>query len=280
MPHLFCLGFGFSARALARLLEPRGWRVTGTAREPRDGTLVRFDREHPLSVGALTGVTHLLSSVPPDATGDPALAAARAAILAARGNLVWVGYLSTTGVYGDTGGAWVDESTPPAPSSDRARRRVEAEAAWFALLRDHAIPVHAFRLAGIYGPGRSALDEVRAGAAKRIDRPGQLFSRIHVEDIARTLAASIARPDPGTIYNVCDDEPAAPADVVRFACELLKVPPPPLVSLADAKLSPMGASFWADNRRVKNERIKRELGVALAYPNYREGLLAVLAAGG
>jgi nucleoside-diphosphate-sugar epimerase len=279
MPHLFCLGMGYSARALARLLEPKGWQVTGTSREPFETGLIRFDRNHRLSTGALQGVTHLLSSVPPDATGDPAIASARSAILAGHSTLVWVGYLSTTGVYGNTDGEWVDESSPTAPTSERARRRVAAEAAWMALRRDHLMPVHVFRLAGIYGPERSALDEVRAGTARRIDRPGHLFGRIHVEDIARTLAASIVRPDPGAIYNVCDDEPAAPADVVAFACELLGVAPPPLISLEQANLSEMGASFWNDNRRVKNGRIKSELGVTLAYPTYREGLRAILAEG-
>ena len=277
MPHLLCLGYGYSARALARLVEPRGWTVSGTARNTHDPNLIRFDRDHPLSLGGLRGVTHLLSSVPPDATGDPGLAGARQAILAAKGTLVWVGYLSTTGVYGNTDGAWVDETTPTAPTSDRARRRVAAEAAWLAFLRDHGLPVHVFRLAGIYGPGRSVLSDVRAGTARRIDKPGHLFGRIHVDDIARVLAASIARPNPGAIYNVCDDKPAAPADVVAFACELLGVTPPPLIPLEQANLSEMGASFWADNRRVSNARIKSELGVTLAYPSYREGLRAILA---
>ena len=280
MPHLFCFGFGYSARALARIVTEQGWPVGGTTRQYTESALLRFERGLPPPPGALEGVTHLLSSVPPDADGDSVLDAARDHIVAARGSLRWIGYLSTTGVYGNTDGAWVDETSPTNPTSDRARRRVVAEAAWLALGREHYLPVHVFRLAGIYGPGRSALDEVRAGTARRIDRPDHLFSRIHVDDIARVLAASIARPNAGAIYNVCDDEPAAPADVVRFACELLKVPLPPLVSLADAKLSPMGASFWADNRRVRNDRIKRELGVALAYPNYREGLRAILAAGG
>jgi nucleoside-diphosphate-sugar epimerase len=280
MPRLFCFGLGYSARALARILEPKGWTVSGTSRDPHDAGLVRFDRDHRLSTGALKGVTHLLSSIPPDATGDPAIGGARAAMLAGHATLVWVGYLSTTGVYGNTDGAWVDETTPLAPSSDRARRRAAAEAAWFALLRDHGLPVHAFRLAGIYGPGRSVLDDVRAGTARRIAKPGHLFGRIHVDDIAATLAASIAKPDPGAIYNVCDDEPAAPADVVEFACGLLGVAPPPAIPFDQAELSEMGASFWADNRRVSNAKIKRELGVRLAYPTYREGLRAILAGGG
>jgi len=276
MPHLFCFGFGFSARAMAKLLAPEGWTVTGTTRQFSESGDPRFERGTPLPPGALEGVTHVLSSVPPDADGDPVLDEARAHIVAAKGSLRWIGYLSTTGVYGNTDGAWVDETSPLNPSSDRARRRVAAEAAWLAFGREQGLAVHIFRLAGIYGPGRSVLDELRAGTARRIDKPGHLFGRIHVDDIARVVAASIAKPNPGAIYNVCDDEPAAPADVVAFAAGLLGVAPPPLVSLADAKLSPMGASFWADHRRVKNDRIKRDLGVALAYPNYREGLRAIL----
>lgn len=209
--------------------------------------------------------------------GDPVLALHGAAIAAAP-RLQWVGYLSTTGVYGDTGGAKVDETAPLNPSNARSRYRVEAEAAWLAFGQTHGVAVHVFRLAGIYGPGRSALDKVRAGHARRIDLPGHAFSRIHVDDIAAVLRASMAAPDAGRVYNVCDDEAAPGGDVVSFACDLLGAPPPPLVALADAELSAMAHSFYNDNRRISNARMTRELGVTLRYPTYREGLAAILAA--
>lgn len=288
-PHLFCFGLGYTASALAVRLIREGWRVSGTCREAacRDALAARgigavlFDRERILDdpAAALSGVTDVLSSVPPDAKGDPVLDLVGQHLGAIRG-LRWIGYLSTTGVYGDTGGAAVDENAPLAPTSDRARRRVAAEARWLELGRSHRLPVHVFRLAGIYGPGRSALDQVRAGRARRIDKPGHLVSRIHVEDIATVLRASMARPRRGSIYNVCDDLPAAPADVVLHACRLLGVEPPPLVPFAEAArtLSPMALSFWRDRRRVCNARIKDQLGVSLAYPDYRAGLAAILAA--
>jgi nucleoside-diphosphate-sugar epimerase len=194
--------------------------------------------------------------------------------------LCWVGYLSTTGVYGTRGGGWVDETSELHPTSARAARRAAAEAAWLDRWRTRGVPVHLFRLAGIYGPGRSAFDALRAGTAKRVDSPGQVFSRIHVEDIAQVLLASIARPRPGAVYNVCDDEPSAPADVIARAARLIGVAPPPLVPLDAAGLPPMARSFYADNKRVSNRLIKEELGVALAYPNYRVGLRAILAKGG
>ncbi|HIJ63778.1 MAG TPA: SDR family oxidoreductase [Rhodospirillaceae bacterium] len=275
--HLFCFGFGYTAQALARRLLAEGWRVSGTVRAPLERADVRlfpFDRTRPLPAGALDGVTHLLTSVPPDQLGDPVLDAAGAAILAAQGSLAWIGYLSTTGVYGDWRGAWVDESSPLRPSSDRAWRRVAAESAWLDLWRRHGLAVHVFRLAGIYGPGRSVLDEIRAGTARRIVKWGQVFSRIHVEDAAVVLAASMAAPVPGAIYNVCDDEAARPQDVVAFACDLLGVAAPAETPFEQAALSPMAQTFWADNKRVRNDRIRNDLGVRLSYPSYRQGLLA------
>lgn len=283
---LFCFGYGFSTRALGALLGPAGWSLAGTCRSEEgcralaDAGIdaVPFAREAPLADAArlLAGTTHALLSIPPDADGDPALDRHGAAI-AALPALEWIGYLSTTGVYGDTGGAWVDESAAPAPSGERGKRRLAAERGWRALGAAHGIRVHVFRLAGIYGPGRNALAAVRRGAAKRIERPGQVFSRIHVADIAQALAASIARPRAGAIYNVCDDEPAPGADVVAHACALLGVAPPPPVPLEEAGLSPMARSFYADNRRVSNALIKEELGVELRYPDYRAGLAALLA---
>jgi nucleoside-diphosphate-sugar epimerase len=286
-PRLFVFGLGYSALALAESLMIEGWHVAGTSRDIDQCSDLaahgiethRFDRGLPLAdlAAALAGTTHLLSSVPPDADGDPVLDM-HAEDIAALNGLQWVGYLSTTGVYGDRGGGWVDEESELKPTSDRSRRRVAAEAAWLGLWRDHGLPVHAFRLAGIYGPGRSALDAVRAGSAKRIDKPGQLFSRIHVADIAQVLRASMARPDPGGIYNLCDDNPAPQQEVMAFACELLGVAPPPLMPFEDADLSAMARSFYADNRRVRNDRVKRQLGVTLRYPDYQTGLRALLEA--
>ena len=283
---LFGFGYGFSASALGALLGPAGWSLAGTCRTAEGCralaeagvAAVPFSREAPLADTArcLAGATHVLLSIPPDGDGDPALDRHSADIAALPG-LEWIGYLSTTGVYGDTGGAWVDESAAPAPTGERGRRRLRAEESWLAFGGRHGLAVHVFRLAGIYGPGRNALAAVRRGAARRIEKPGHAFSRIHVADIAQVLAASIARPRPGAIYNVCDDEPASGADVVAHACALLGVTPPPLTPLEDADLTPMARSFYADNRRVSNARIKSELGVALRFPDYRAGLASLLA---
>lgn len=274
MAHRFFLfGLGFSGRVIARHLQQAGWEVAGSTRSGEavdmpGVTVFPFDRDHPLPQGALEGVTHVLSSVPPDEAGDAVLDVMGAAL----SGLEWTGYLSTTGVYGDRQGQWVDESAELRPSGERSRRRMATEAQWLAR------GAHVFRLAGIYGPGRSAVDSVRDGTAKRINKPGQVFSRIHVDDIARTVLASMARPHPGTAYNVCDDDAAPPQDVITHACRLLGVTPPPELSWDEAKavLSPMALSFYADNKRVSNERIKRELGVVLKYPTYREGLAALL----
>ncbi len=285
---LFCFGLGYSALTLARRLMAEGWSVAGTTRSEdkrvrlaADGIEVHlFDRDRPLDDPgtALAGASHLLSSVPPDGTGDPVLDLHRSDIAAVE-TLGWLGYLSTTGVYGDRGGDRVDEDSDLTPTGERGRRRVAAEEAWLDLWERDGLPVHLFRLAGIYGPGRSALDGVRDGTARRIDKPGQLFSRIHVDDIASVLEASIARPRPGAAYNLCDDEAAPPQEVVAYACELLGREPPPLVPFEEAELSDMARSFYRDNKRVSNARIKAELGVTLEYPTYREGLRAILAAG-
>lgn len=279
--YFFVVGLGFSGRVIARALAAGGWRVGGTTRDGDAAGLeglevFAFDRTHRLPAHALEGVTHLLSSVPPDALGDPVLDEL-GETLRRLPDVRWAGYLSTTGVYGDCDGAWVDEDSPTAPSLDRSRRRVAAEAAWQA----SGLPVHLFRLAGIYGPGRSAIDTVRAGAARRVVKPGQVFSRIHVEDIAQAVLASVERPDPGRVYNLCDDDPAPPQEVIAHACLLLGIEPPPELSWEDAKatLSPMALSFYADNKRVRNRRMKDELAVKLKYPTYREGLRAIVQAG-
>ena len=275
---LLIFGFGYTARAFARRLGS-GCEIVGTTRDSDDGRL-RFDRMHKLPASAFDSVTHILVSIPPDEAGDPVLGA-HAADIAGLRSLQWLGYLSTTGVYGTRDGGWVDETSELCPSGVRGARRVAAEEAWLELWRTHGTPVHIFRLAGIYGPGRSAFDALRSGSARRIDAGGgQAFSRIHVDDIAAVLLASIARPRPGGVYNVCDDEPAPQEAVVAHAARLIGVALPPLVPLAGADLSPMARSFYADNKRVSNALIKRELAVALAYPNYRAGLAAILAAGG
>ncbi|MCC2664428.1 MAG: NAD(P)-dependent oxidoreductase [Geminicoccaceae bacterium] len=285
-PRLFVFGLGYTALALARALQAEGWRVAGTTRSAaKQARLAEagieahlFERGRPLAgpAATLAGTSHLLSSVAPDEAGDPVLDQ-HLADLERCGALLWAGYLGTTGVYGDHGGAWVDEATPVAPTIARTRRRVSAEGHWLA----SGLPVQIFRLAGIYGPGpgRNALETVRAGTARRIVKPGQLFGRIHVEDIVGVLRASMARPNPGAIYNVADDEPAPPQDVVTFACELLGVEAPPAIPFAAAELSPMAQSFYGDNRRICNARIKEELGVVLRHPSYREGLRSILELG-
>jgi nucleoside-diphosphate-sugar epimerase len=280
----FGFGFGYTAQALARRLG-RGWRFAGTCRhQPHQAALAQqgieariFDGARPMEepMAALLGTTHLLSSVPPGEDGDPVLMQHGAEIAHLSG-LHWLGYLSTTGVYGDRAGGWVDEASELTPTGPRGRRRMAAESAWLDLHRRHGLPVHVFRLAGIYGPGRCAIESLRQGRAQRIDKPGQVFSRIHVDDIAAVLAASMARPNPGAVYNVCDDDPAAPSEVTAYAAGLLGMEPPPLISFAEAEVSDMALSFYADNKRVRNERIKHELGVKLAYPDYRQGLTAIL----
>jgi nucleoside-diphosphate-sugar epimerase len=272
-----CFGLGYTARVLAERLAGDGWQVAGTSRTPQEPGCVFFDRDSPLAPAEFAGVSHILLSIPPDASGDPVLDRHGDDIARLCG-LAWVGYLSTTGVYGDRAGGWVDEGSAPRPSGPRGRRRVAAEAAWQGLWRRRGVPVHIFRLAAIYGPGRSPFEALRAGTAKRLDKPGQVFSRIHVDDLASVLIASIARPRPGAIYNVCDDEPAAPEAVIAHAASLLGLPAPPLVPFAAAGLSAMAQSFWDDNKRVANTLLKEELGVALRYPNYRAGLAAILAA--
>lgn len=281
---LLSIGHGYSARALASRLQEQGWRVIGTTRSPENAAAIARTGAEPAVWPGQPLAPHLeraravLISVAPDGDGDPVLNTAQEEIAAAARHLDWLGYLSTTGVYGDHDGGWVDEDTALTPSTQRGQRRVAAETAWRALARETGLPLHVFRLAGIYGPGRGPFARLRAGTARRIIKPGQVFSRIHVDDIAQALVASILRPDPGRIYNLCDDEPAPPQDVITFAAELLDLPPPPEVPFEAAGLSPMAASFYAESKRVSNARIKSELGVRLIHPGYRDGLRAILAA--
>ncbi len=278
MKTLLSIGHGYSAQALARVLLPQGWHIIATTRSPEKAAALRAQGvEAILWPGGdlpLDRATHLLSSVAPDATGDPVLRAHGAQIAAAAPHLQWVGYLSTVGVYGDHQGGWVDEDTALTPATARGQARVAAEADWQAV---PGLAPHIFRLAGIYGPGRGPFEKVRDGSARRIIKPGQVFSRIHVDDIAQVLAASIARPDPGRVYNVCDDDPAPPQDVLSHAAQLLGLPEPPAVPYDGAAMSPMARSFYAESKRVRNDRIKDELGVRLIHPDYRAGLAALLA---
>ena len=290
---LLCLGFGYVAAALVRRLRheaPGGvWRVAGTTRTPEKAAEMRSRGVTPLLSEALTAARaaaaearHILVSAPPMAAGDPACSALGAAI-AANPRLRWLGYLSATSVYGDAGGAWVDEEAPLAPTTERGRWRVAAEAQWRALAARYDLPLVIFRLAGVYGPGRSALDALAAGRARRIVKPGQVFNRIHVEDAARFLIASmtqqnrplVRRYDPDAVYNLCDDAPAPSQDVVACAAKLLGIDPPPEISLESAELSPMARSFYAENKRLRNDRARRAFGLALAYPDYRSGLAAL-----
>ena len=274
--------------ALSRRLDAAGWTIRGTCRKPaRKAALgalgisaALFDGDTPMDpADLLQGATHVLLSIPPGAEGDPAFRQ-HAQDIAAAGTVKWVGYFSTTGVYGNRDGDWVDETSDLRPGNERSQRRVDAERDWLSWGDRHGISVQIFRLPGIYGPGRSAVDQVKSGTARRISKPGHVFSRIHVEDIATTVAASIARAQPGGIYNVCDDEPAAPGDVIAYVCELLSREPPPEIPYDEADMSPMAKSFWSDNRRVRNDRMKQDLGVRLDFPDYRIGIRGILGLGG
>jgi len=276
---LLSFGHGYSAQALERLLLPQGWRIIGTTRSAAKAEAMRTRGIEALIwpgadvTDALNAASHLLMSASPDDGSDPVLAALQDQITARADQFEWAGYLSTTGVYGDHGGDWVDETAPLTPATRRGQARVVAEAAWQAI---PALPLHIFRLAGIYGPGRGPFAKVRNGTARRIIKDGQVFSRTHVDDIAQVLAASIARPNPGAIYNVCDDDPAPPQDVIAYAAQLLGLPVPEPVPFEDAELTPMARSFYAESKKVRNDRIKDDLGVKLLFPDYRSGLQSLL----
>ncbi|MFX0545443.1 SDR family oxidoreductase [Roseovarius sp. S1116L3] len=277
---LLTFGHGYSARALASLLRREGgWRIIGTTRDAEKARALEAEGIEPLIwpgsdvAPALTEATHLLISAGPGEHGDPVLAQLQSQIKRAAPHLDWAGYLSTTGVYGDHDGGWVDEQTPLDPGTGRGKLRQEAEAAWQGI---PSLPLHIFRLAGIYGPGRGPFAKVRSGKARRIIKEGQVFSRIHVEDIAQIVAASMHAPDPGAIYNLCDDDPAPPQDVIGYAAELLGLPLPEAVPFEEAEMSDMARSFYAESKRVRNDRIKEDLGITLRYPTYREGLRAMV----
>ncbi|NIY71535.1 SDR family oxidoreductase [Marivivens donghaensis] len=273
MPTLLSFGHGYSAQALTDIL-PDDWRVIGTTRKVEKIETLKAQGVEPVIwpgsdlTAALDDATHLLISAAPSEDGDPVLNELRDEIAKRRDQFAWVGYLSTTGVYGDHNGDWVDESAELTPATKRGQLRVMAETDW----RSMDLPLHIFRLAGIYGPGRGPFSKVRSGSARRIIKKGQVFSRTHVEDIAQVLLASITHPTPGAAYNVCDNDPAPPEDVIAYAAELLGMPIPPAEDFETAEMTPMARSFYAESKKVRNDRIKDELGVVLKYPDYRAGL--------
>jgi len=274
---LFIFGLGYSGLEIAKLAATAGWSVAGTVTgSEKAGQLAvagiethLFDGTVPPVTSALGGASHILCTIPPGTAGDPVLGTCAPLLRDAR----WLGYLSTTGVYGDHAGGWVDETTPPRSSQPRSLSRLAAEQAW------QTLGATIFRLPGIYGPGRSAIDRVKDRTALRIDKPGQIFSRIHVADIAAAVLAAMNRPSAGAIYNVADDLPAPNGDIIAYAYELLGLPVPPATPWSEAAptMSAMARSFYAESRRVRNDRLKRDLGVVLRYPTYREGLRAIAA---
>ena len=294
MPRLLCFGLGYSAQAYVAAFGGRFDRITGTVRDParaaaltRDGlggraveALVFADRTAvPVLDAAIAEADALVVSIGPDAAGDPVLDVYAEAIGRAP-RLEAIVYLSTVGVYGDHGGAWIDETAPTSPVSARSRERLAAERAWAAHGARAEKALAILRLAGIYGPGQNALVQLARGAAKRIVKPGQVFNRIHVADIAQAIEGALARRANG-VFNVADDEPTPGQDVVAYAAELLGIAPPPEVAFADveASMTPMALSFYGEVKRVMNARLKTELGVALSYPTYREGIRALWQAG-
>lgn len=276
---LLSFGHGFSARALAARLVPEGWHIIGTTRSQSKLAEIAETGVEPLlwpgsdPTALIQEFPNILISAGPGPDGDPVLAELRHAFAEAASDMRWVGYLSTTGVYGDHKGEWVDEQTPLTPSTKRGQARVKAEASWQSI---PDLPLHIFRLAGIYGPGRGPFAKVRKGTARRIIKENQVFSRIHVDDIALALELSLAAPDTGAIYNMCDDDPAPPQDVIGHAAELLGLPIPPAIPIEDAEMTPMARSFYAESKRVRNDFIKQALGWKPSYPDYRIGLAAML----
>ena len=280
--NLLVFGYGYSSEAFVRRTRGRWARVVVTVRSIEKAERLPGEEFVPLLFpgqareieAEIAMADAVLVSVPPGETGDPVLEHFRPA-LAAAPRLAWIGYLSTVGVYGDHAGAWIDETTPPRPTSRRSRWRLAADEAWLGFGREAGKAIAVFRLAGIYGPGRSAFGKLADGSARRVIKPGQVFNRIHVDDIAAVLEASLDRPRAGAIYNVTDDEPGPPQDPIAFAAGLAGCPPPPEMAFAEAEMSPMAASFWGENKRVGNRLLHDELGVRLAYPSYREGLAAI-----
>lgn len=290
-PSLLIFGLGYSGLRIADDRRRLGWQVSGTTRSRQKASEVTelgveglvFDGEASPSPAddavraALARATHLLVTTPPGSDGDPVLRRFRKeALQLGDGPLRWMGYLSTTGVYGEHHGEWVDESTEPVPGLDRTRRRLKAENEWGTLSRITGVPLQIFRISGIYGPGRSALDRIRAGRARSVVKDGSVFNRVHVDDLVGIVLAGMEHPEVDGIFNVSDDLPAPNHVVMRHAAEMLDAEPPVEVPFAEAGLSPMGASFFAEDRRVRNDRAKSELGYRFRHPTYREGLAAIL----
>ena len=279
-PCLLIFGHGYTASALVDHLGTEDWEIFGTTRNVDTADLLKENNITPLMWSDDTSIKSIikrsnciLHSIAPTEVEDPVYEKFAEDIIARSINLSWFGYLSTTSVYGNHDGQWVDEKTPVNPSSNRGLLRVNAENTW---ARINDLPLHIFRLAGIYGAGRSPLDKIRSGKAQLISKPGQFFSRIHVEDIAQVLKASIEMPNRGSIYNVCDDMPAAPDEVLAYAAKLLNYPEPPRIDFEAAELSPMAKSFYSDNKRVNNHLIKNEFSLALKFPNFKAGLDALV----
>jgi nucleoside-diphosphate-sugar epimerase len=279
---LFCFGLGFAAQVFAKRMHAQEWTVSGTCRaidkknSLKELSVFPFDGAHVTEeiCGALSKATHLLISIPPQPSGDVVLQKFSSQIAECK-NLEWIGYISSTGVYGDTQGEWVDESSSLQPLTELNVRRVEAENGWLSMVKENGCPVMIFRCAAIYGPGRNLLVSVKQGRARRIEKPGLVFSRIHVEDLAQILEASIKKTRSEEIYNVSDDEPSPPSEAVEYACKLLNIAPPPLIPFESAELSEIARGFYQTCKRVGNKKIKEELGVKLKYPNNKSGLDAI-----
>lgn len=276
-PVIFIFGLGYVGQHLGRSLLADGWQVKGTTRTQDQANILEaqgfegivWDGSSPFSAKSLENVTHILVTVPPDVEGDIVLRNVKKF----PNTLTWLGYLSATSVYGNHQGAWVTETSSLMPISERGRQRQLAETQWLDKKNDEPFfPIHIFRLSGIYGPGRSVLESIKLGKAQRFDKPGHVFSRMHIDDIVAVLKASITHSHSGEIYNLADDEPASTADVIAYGCQLLGCDAPPLIPFEDSVVSLMLKEFYAEHKRVSNEKIKTSLGIKLTYPTYREGL--------
>jgi len=273
---LFIFGLGYVGQHVGRTLKNEGWHVVGTTRtlfqkqrlEEQGFDVLLWDGDFLTPTPILDGVTHLLVTIPPNENGDIILKY----IKHIPTSIQWVGYLSATSVYGDHQGALVTEDSQLKPLSSRGQQRFLAEMEWQEMRKAHSLPLHIFRLSGIYGPGHSVLESIRKGTAKRIDKPGHVFSRIHIDDIVSTLKASMGSPCPGSIYNLADDQPDSTANVIDWGCKLMGVSSPPLIPFDKAALSPALQEFYSESKRVSNHKIKESLGVRLLYPTYQEGL--------
>ncbi|MBL0941935.1 MAG: SDR family oxidoreductase [Alphaproteobacteria bacterium] len=277
--NLLCFGCGYVAQHFARLILHKGGKVTGTTRDEANFKSLKaqgiqsliFNDEQPLEQAILKSFSHILVSIPPYQESDLVINT-HFREFKWLSNLKWLGYLSTTGVYGDHNGEWVTEVSHCAPTQARSQIRLQSEEAWLKLWQRYSVPVHIFRLSGIYGPKRNVFEQIKKGTARRLYKPEQVFSRIHVNDIAQTLLASIFSPQAGEIYNVADDEPASSADVISYAYHLLGLEPPILIPFEEAQLTSIAQEFYAGNKRVSNRKMKQELNINLLYPTYREGL--------